>query len=102
MCRAELRRLKEIWPEYADSVAFYAIGVDPTEDIEELEAYRVKQGYPWPVAEAPEGMLPAFRVTTQSTKVAFDSTGVITYRDGYGRGDEETWRRVFEELAASD
>ena len=101
MCRAELRRMKEIWPDYADSVAFYAIGVDPTEDIGKLEAYRVRQGYPWPVAQPGVGMLAAFKITTQSTKVAFDSTGLIRYRDGYGRGNEETWRRVFEELSAT-
>jgi len=53
-----------------------------------------------PVAHRPS-MVAAFKVTRQSTKVAFDSTGVITYREGYGRGNEETWRRVFEELAAS-
>jgi len=102
VCRAELRRLKEIWPDYADSVAFYAVGVDPTEDIEELEAYRVKQGYPWPVAQPGQGMLADFRVTTQSTKVAFASAGVIRYRDGYGRGDDATWRRLFEELASGN
>ena len=93
--------MKEIWPDYADSMAFYVIGVDPTEDIGELEAYAGEQGYPWPVAQPGEGMLAAFNVTTQSTKVAFDSTGVIRYRAGYGQGDEETWRRVFEELSAT-
>ena len=94
--------MKEVWPDYANSVAFYAVGVDPTEDIGELEEYRRGQDYPWPVAQPGEGMLAAFKVTRQSTKVAFDSTGVISYRDGYGRGDEEAWRRVFEELAASN
>ena len=93
--------MKEVWPDYADSVAFYAIGVDPTEDVGKLEAYRENQGHPWPVAQPGVGMLAAFKVTAQSTKVAFDSAGLIRYRDGYGRGDEETWRRVFEELAAS-
>ena len=93
--------MKEIWPDYADSMAFYVIGVDPTEDIGELEAYAGEQGYPWPVAQPGEGMLAAFKVTTQSTKVAFDSIGVIRYRAGYGQGDEETWRRVFEELSAT-
>ena len=93
--------MKEIWPDYADRVGFYAIGVDPTEDIGELEAYRGKQGYPWPVAQPGVGMLADFNVTTQSTKVVFDAAGVITYRAGYGQGDPETWRRVFEELFAA-
>jgi hypothetical protein len=93
--------MREIWPAYADSVAFYAIGVDPSEDIEELEADRGEQGYPWPVARSGPGMLAAYKVITQSTKVAFDSNGVIRYRDGYGGGGEETWRSVFEELSAT-
>ena len=97
-CRAELRRMKEIWPDYADKVAFYAVGTDPSERIDKLEEYSVRQGYPWPVAQAGEGMLAAFRVVQQSTKIAFDSNGTIVYRDGYGYGDDETWRRVFEEL----
>jgi hypothetical protein len=90
--------MKEIYPEYADAVAFYAVGVDPTETIEELEAYRQKQGYPWPMATAGQRMLASLNVRVQSTKIAFGRDGVITYRDGYGKGSDETWRRVFEEL----
>ena len=26
--------------------------------------------------------------------------GIITYRDGYGRGSDQVWREVFEDLAA--
>jgi hypothetical protein len=38
-------------------------------------------------------------VTIQSTKIAFDSRGMITYREGMGQGNDEEWRRVFTELA---
>ena len=96
-----MRRLKEIYPQYSDTVAFYAVGTDPTESLERMEKYRERQGYPWPVAQAGQGMLKEFRVLTQSTKVAFNAQGIIKYRDTYGRGDAETWKVVFQELEAS-
>ena len=92
--------MKEIWPEYADEVPFYAINVDPTADFEEIETYKDQQGYPWPVAQAGQGMLADFKVTRQSTKIAIGSDGIITYRDSYGKGDDETWHQGFKELAA--
>ena len=94
-----MRRLRDIYPDYADRVAFYAVGADPTESLSRLESYRQQEGYPWPVAEAVGPMLRDFRVTAQSTKIAIDSRGLITYRAGYGQGDPDTWRQVFQTLA---
>lgn len=91
--------MKEIYPDYASDVDFYAVGTDPFESIQEMEAYREEQGYPWPIAYAGDGMLADFRITSQSTKVVFDSEGIIVYRDTYGRGDAEQWRSVFEEIS---
>ena len=91
--------MKEIWPDYADEVPFYAINVDPTASFEEIEAYRRDQGYPWLMAQPGEGMLADFKVTRQSTKIAVNTDGIITYRDTYGRGTDDTWRQLFEELA---
>ena len=42
--------MKKVYPRYADQVAFYAVGTDPTESLEHLKAVRQKAGYPWPVA----------------------------------------------------
>lgn len=92
--------MKEIYPEYADEVAFYGVGVDPSESIEVLEAYSDAQGYPWPMAIPNQGMLRRFNIQVQSSKVAMDRNGVIVYRDGYAQGSDETWRSVFEELAS--
>ena len=66
-----------------------------------LEAYREREGHPWLVAEPTGTMLRDLKVLVQSTKVALDSQEVIIYRDGYGRGGEDTWRQVFQELASS-
>ncbi len=95
--------MKEIYPDYADDVAFYAVGTHSRqiESIDRLESFRQERGYPWPVANPVGPVLADLHVTIQSTKIAFDSQGLITYRDGMGRGDPETWRDVFGELAKS-
>ena len=96
-----MRRLKRIYPEYSDQVSFYAVGVFPGEDINMFEEFRVEKGYPWPVAIPLGDLLTDFKVTIQSTKIAFDSQGVIVHRNGMGQGSDEVWHEVFHELAAS-
>ena len=93
--------MKQVHPQYADKVDFYAVGVFPSEDIEVYEKFRLEKDYPWPVAVPKSGLLPDLRVTIQSTKIAFDGEGVITYRTGMGDGTPETWHQVFSDLAAS-
>jgi len=92
--------LKEIHPEFADDVAFYLIGADPNERLEKLVAYRDENNYPWPIAFPGIGTLRKLWVVSQATKIALNKEGIITYRDGYGRGSDQTWRGVFEDLAA--
>ena len=95
--------MKEIYPQYADEVDFYAIGVHPgiVEDIATLEEYRAERDHPWPVATAPSEVMAELGVTIQSTKIAFDSQGTIIYREGMGQGSDEEWHRVFTELSES-
>ena len=91
--------MKDVYPEFADKVDFYAIGQSPFESIELLESYRIKEGYPWPVAEIDPDVLKDLRVLLQSTKIALDHQGIISYREGYGRGGPEKWRQVLADLA---
>ena len=93
--------MKDVYPEYAQEVDFYAVASSSALKLSNLENYRAKQNHPWPVAEPLGSMLKDFKILQQSTKIAFDARGVIIYRDGYGAGDPETWSRVFEELSAS-
>ena len=81
-------------------MSFYAINIDPTDDFETLNAFSKEQDYPWQLAQPGEGMLASLNVTSQSTKIAIDADGIITYRDSYGKGTDETWRQVFKELSA--
>ena len=91
--------MKDVYPEFADQVDFYAVGQDPSESLELMERYRVEQGYPWPVAETDPKTLRKLGVLQASTKLAVDGRGVINYRPVHGGGDPETWRQVFRQLA---
>ena len=91
--------LKDVYPEYQDSVDFYALGIDPTEELSTLVGYRDGQGYPWPVSKAPAAMLPQYNVLGQPTKLAVDGNGIIVFREGYGVEPAETWRQLFRELS---
>ena len=90
--------MKDVWPEFADKVDFYAIGQSRFESIEQLESDRQKEGYPWPIAAIDTNVLKDLRVLRQSTKIALDHQGIISYRANYASGDAGEWRRVFTDL----
>ncbi len=90
--------MKDVYPEFADKVDFYAIGQSPFESIDQLESYRIKEGYPWPIAEIDPNILRSLRVLQQSTKIVLDHQGIITYRAGYADGGADKWRTVFSAL----
>ena len=98
-----MRRLRDIYPEFADYVAFYAVGAHYgiSEDIETLAMYGESRGYPWPVASSSVQMLADFKITLQSTKIALDSDGTIIYRGDMGEGSDEEWRRLFAEMSGN-
>ncbi len=98
ICRAELTQMKDIYPEFADEVAFYLVGQDTTETLDEIIAYKERQGQTWEVAAPNLQLLRDLKVLSQSTKVAIDHNGVIVYRDGYRGGSPDKWREVFLDL----
>ena len=92
-CSKELAELKDIYPKFTDEILFISVGVDPTESMAELVQYKNRNGHPWTVAKPTGQMIADLKVTSQSTKIAFNSSGIITYRDGYGRGNKEIWAK---------
>ncbi len=94
-----MRGLTEIYPQFKDKVALYAVAFD--EPLSVLQSYQNESGHAGTVARAVGNMVRDFRVTQQSTKVAIDGNGVITYRSGYGRGSPAEWAAVLQELANS-
>ena len=97
-----MRRIKEeIGDSYNDRVAFYIVGIDPSESIDVLEEDRKREELPWLTAYADEGMLEALQIYTQPSKVAIAGNGIITHRYGFGKGDFESWAELFEDIAAN-
>ena len=96
-----MRSLKDIYPEYADGLDFYAVNIDPTDDMARLEEFGQNQEYPWPIANSDKDTLSSLDVTYQSTKIAIDEEGVIIYRERMGGGDPDTWREVFKKLSGA-
>ena len=90
-CARELAELKEIYPEFTDDVVFISVGGDPTESISDLIKHKDQNDHPWTIAKPLDQMIADLKVTSQSTKIAFNSSGIITYRDGYGKGSKEIW-----------
>ncbi len=95
-----MRRLKEIYPDYADQVAFLGVDADPSENADRIRSYKESQGYIWPMAPAERDMLRNYNILTQASKVAVDRNGIIIFRAGYGSESEETWRKTFESLVS--
>ena len=94
-----MRSLIDVWPDYADDVDFYAVNIDPSDSFDKLEDFKRDQGYPWPLTHSDRDTLLRLNVIRQSTKIAFDSEGVIIYRERMGGGSAETWRQLFRELS---
>ena len=90
--------MKDLYPEYADRVDFYAIGYSRFETIAQLEYDRINQGYPWPIAKVEHNVLRNLRVLQQSSKIALDHQGIITYSAGYADGGVNKWHEVFSDL----
>lgn len=93
----------EIGSQYDGRVAFYLVGTDPREGIEELKADKERNGYPWPVAYADEGMIDSLRVFAQPFKIALSSDGRITHRHGvsYDTDRYESWGAFFDDISAN-
>lgn len=78
-----MRTLNPIVAEYAGQVDFYLVAFN--ESAATLEAYIAENGYTNMTAARPVGsMLRDLKIVSQSSVVAIDGAGVITFRKGYG------------------
>ena len=83
-----------------ENVNFYIVGSDPSQTLDSLEANRQSEGYPGAVAEIAGNGLRDLKIIKQSTKIALDGNGVITYRDSFGQGNIGIWSQVLTGLAS--
>ncbi len=94
-----MRTLSPIVTEYAGEVDFYLVSF--SEDAARLDSYAAGEGYAGITSAQPVGrMLRDLRIVSQSSMLALDGDGVITFRKGYGSvADAATLRGAFEGLA---
>ena len=83
-----------------ENVNFYIVGSDPSQTLDSLEANRQSEGYPGAVAEIAGSGLRDLKIIKQSTKIALDGNGVITYRDSFGQGNIGVWSQILTGLAS--
>lgn len=95
-----MRTLNPIVAEYAGQVDFYLVAFN--ESAATLEAYIEENSYANMTAAQPVGsMLRDLKIVNQSSMIAVDGAGIITFRKGYGReGDAETLSEEFQRLTA--
>ena len=96
-----MRQLKEIHPEYADSVDFLAVNVDTRESADKLLSYKQSEGFVWPMTTADTNMLREYNVTRQAGHVTLYDTGIIATSINYDSPSDDGWRSLFEELISS-
>ncbi len=101
VCFAEARLLKGIYPDYGDRVTFLAVSYAANLELGHDERVWKRENWPWLIGEPMGTMARDYRITISSTKIAFDSRGVIIYRAGFGEGGDDKFRQVFKQLVAS-
>ena len=95
-----MRALRNLYRDYEGRVAILGIGQDPSEDANDVARYANRLDLPFELAPYENDILPAYNIISQSSKVAIDGNGVITYRGGYSRTlSEHDWREVLDEVA---
>ena len=94
-----MRQLKNVHPEYADSVEILGVGVDPGEDGSDIQAYIDRHDFMWDMTLADTDMLGTYKVRQQAGYMALDANGVIVADLTYGPKTDDGWRELFEELA---
>ena len=78
-----MQTLNPIVTQYAGQVDFYLVSFSETAAA--LDGYIAENGYANMTATQPVGsMLRDLRIVSQSSMLAMDANGIITFRKGYG------------------
>lgn len=78
-----MRTLNPIISNYAGQVDFYLVSFSETAAV--LDGYIADNGYANMTATQPVGsMLRDLKIVSQSSMLAMDANGIITFRKGYG------------------
>ena len=88
--------------DFDDGVELYLMGTSPFESIEQLDESRREKDLPWPVAYPGKRMLEALDISSQACIIALGGDGYQNSSlHGVGRGDYDSWRYLFDEIASN-
>lgn len=100
-CSRDFDIVKNVYPKYADKVAFLAIDLDTNEDAELIQRYKSKKGLEGiDFAEGRESILSDYGITHTTTKYAIGKDGTIIYK-GSGVFTEQQWEVLLNGLSNS-
>ena len=95
-----MRQLRNVHPDYADSVELLGVGVDPGEGASDIQSYIDRHDFIWDMTLAEPDMLGTYKVRQQAAYMALDADGVIVAELTYGPKTDDGWRELLEELAS--
>lgn len=98
VCAQNWPALSELYPEYEDRLTLVAIGIDPTDDKETMQALSEKEGFTFPVTRGlPEIMLD-YGVESQATTVGVNRDGEIAFQKNKMVISADEYRELFDQL----
>ena len=76
------------------------ISTDPSDSASQVRSHARNRGITFPMAPNDRSIVvDAYRVTSQSSAVGIDASGVIRLRKGYGLQGANEWQAWFQTLA---
>lgn len=94
--------LQSLYSANSDDVLVLGISTDPGDSVSQIQNHARNRGITFPMAPNDRSIVVnSYRVSSQSSAVGIDASGVIRLRKGYGLQGASDWREWFEELAGS-
>ena len=94
--------LQSLHSANSGDVLVLGISTDPGDSVSRIQSHARGRGITFPMAPNDRSIVvDAYRVSSQSSAVGIDASGVIRLRKGYGLQGANEWREWFDTLAGS-
>ena len=94
--------LQSLYSANSDDVLVLGISTDPGDSASQVQSHARNRGITFPMAPNDRSIVvDSYRVSSQSSAVGIDASGVIRLRKGYGLQGANDWREWFDTLSGS-
>ena len=98
-CRQELLQLKSIYPEYQNKILFLAVSIDPNDNEQILNNWKIQNGFPYEFAKGDINMLVTYDAKSLGTKYGIDKDATITFKEiRRGGMTAQDWRNALNSM----